>query len=363
MPEKEFPPGVKALRLPYAVAFVALACAVYGWVIHPWMLNWGATPEERHMDLPGAPAATAGVASTWAVPIDAPAEVVWQWLVQIGQDKAGFYTYTWLENLVGADIHNADTIHPEWQRLSVGDSWRLVSPDYLFGLGEDAKSAVLRVDPGRTLVIEMFGSHVIQPVDENTSRLLVRGESGPPGWLRTWIADPIVFTMERRMLLGLKARAEGRPDAPAWLLGIAWIGWLAAGVGLAAGFLSRKRGRLWIVLPILAALPALVTSGDFQAGLAGFLAAGIPVLGFLMLGRAGWGPLLVIGSAVLLTLLLAPEAFVALGLVPMAALLAVLAGGVVGHRGARAALRDFRTWIGGWDGDPNATAPASPPST
>jgi hypothetical protein len=51
---------------------------------------------------------------TRAITIRAPASAVWRWVVQIGQDRAGFYSNTWLENLTGADIHNADAIHPEW---------------------------------------------------------------------------------------------------------------------------------------------------------------------------------------------------------------------------------------------------------
>jgi hypothetical protein len=50
--------------------------------------------------------------------VRAPAEEVWPWLAQIGQGRGGFYSYEWLENLAGCDIHNADEIRPEWQRRS-----------------------------------------------------------------------------------------------------------------------------------------------------------------------------------------------------------------------------------------------------
>ena len=165
---------VKAVRLRYAIPFVLLLVAVYSIGIHPWMTNWGSTAAERQMALPGDdlnPDRTGQ--STQALTINAPSDVVWQWLVQIGQDRAGFYSYTWLENLIGADIHNADEIHPEWQHLAVGDGWRLVPPDYLWGLGKDMVSPVLISEPGQVLVLEMFGSHVIAPIDEHTSRLIV----------------------------------------------------------------------------------------------------------------------------------------------------------------------------------------------
>jgi len=323
---------VKVVGLRYAIPLVLLLVAVYWTGIHPWMTNWGSTAAERQMALPGDDLNTNRARpSTWAITIDAPSGVVWQWLVQIGQDRAGFYTYTWLENLFGADIHNADEIHPEWQHLAVGDAWRLVPPDYLWGLGKDAVSPVLISEPGYALVLEMFGAHVIVPIDEHTTRLIVRGQSGPASPVKTMIVDPVVFTMERRMLLGLKARAEGRPDAPVAFTAIAQFGWVTAGISVAGLFVSQRRRRYWLALPVAAALPALLTSSDVQAALAAFIAVGITVLGFLIFGRSWWGPFLVIGSVVMLILLLAPEAYTAIGLAFTLLLLAALAATVAGR--------------------------------
>lgn len=322
---------VKAIHLRYAIPFVLLLVAVYWMGIHPWMRNWGSTAAEQQMVLPGDDLLDHTGKSTWAITINAPADVVWQWLVQIGQDRAGFYSYDWLANLTGADIHSADEIHPEWQHLAVGDGWRTVPADYLWGVGKDALSPVLMIEPGRALVLEMFGAHVLVPIDGGSTRLIARGESGPSNFLMTMIVDPIVFTMERRMLLGLKARAEGRPDAPPALMAIAQLGWMAAGITVAYLFLSQQRRRYWLALPVVAALPALLMSHDVQAALAAFLAVGITVLGFLIFGRDWWGSLLVIGSIVLLTLLLAPEAYVAIGLAFFMILLLVLGAMIMAH--------------------------------
>ena len=133
------------------------------------------------------------------------------------------------------------------------------------------------------------------------------------------------------MLLGLKARAEGRPEAPAALMAIAQLGWAAAGITVAGLFVSQRRRRYWLVLPVVAALPALLTSSDVQAALAAFLAVGITVLGFLIFGRSWWGSFLVIGSVVMLTLLLAPDAYIAIGLAFALLLLAAL-GAMVATR-------------------------------
>ena len=239
--------------------------------------------------------------STQAITINAPSAVVWQWLVQVGQDRAGFYTYTWLENLLGGDIHNADTrFTREWQHLAVGDGWRLAPPDYLWGSGKTRSCRCCSASRASALVLEMWGAYVIVPIDEHTSRLIVRGQSEPAGpvasVLTKMVMDPVVFTMSRRMLLGLKARAEGRPEAPAALMAIAQLGWVAAGIAVAGLFVSRRRCRVWLMLPVVAALPALLMARDVQAGLAAFIAVGITVLGFLIFGRRWWGTLLVIGS-------------------------------------------------------------------
>ena len=316
----------KAVRLRYALALVMLLVVVYWMGIHPWMANWGSTPAERQMVLPGDelyPSRTGR--STWAITIQAPPEVVWQWLVQVGQDRAGFYSYTWLENLTGCEFHNANEIHPEWQHLAVGDSWRLCQPDYLWGLGRDAIVRVLLSEPGHTIALEsLWGAHVIMPIDEHTSRLIVRSAPGETNLVTKMVLDPIVFTMEKRMLLGLKDRAEGRPEAPAALLATAQLGWAITGVAVAGLLVSQRRRRLWLVLPVVAALPALLTSSDVQAALAAFIAVGITVLGFLIFGRSWSGSFLIIGSLVLLTLLLAPDAYVAIGIAFALILLAVL---------------------------------------
>jgi hypothetical protein len=323
---------IKAVRVRYAILIVLLLVAVYWFVIHPWMTNWGSTVTERQMALFGDELIPEGAGqSTKAITINAPADIVWQWLVQIGQNRAGYYTYTWLENLVGADIHNVNEIRPEWQTLDVGDVWGVVPPDYLGGLGKDAGFRVRMIESGHAIVLEMMGAHVIESIDENTSRLLVRSESGSGNPILTMIVDPIAFTMERRMLIGLKARAEGRPDAPAALMAFGHLGWIAAGITVVVLFVIERRRRFWLVLPIVAGLPALLMGHDIQAALAAFIAVGIIVLGFLIFGRSWWGPLLIIASIVLLTLLLAPEAYVAIGLAFILMLLATLVVEVTGR--------------------------------
>ena len=80
-------------------------------------------PTKSNAVLPGDELVQPGVPrTTRAVTIDAPVDAVWPWLAQIGEDRGGFYSYSLLERAVGARIHNADAIHPEWQELRVGDT-------------------------------------------------------------------------------------------------------------------------------------------------------------------------------------------------------------------------------------------------
>src|SRR5712692_2308658 len=110
-------PPTFARQLGIVLGALAALLALYVAVLHPWLMNWGATKAEQSMALPGDEAAASpGTSFTRAITIDAPTDKVWPWLLQIGQDRAGFYSNDWLENIIGDDIHNTDVIHPEWQQ-------------------------------------------------------------------------------------------------------------------------------------------------------------------------------------------------------------------------------------------------------
>ncbi len=186
-------------------------------LVHPVYLRWGTTPADRMMTLPGdelVPDARYRV--DHGVTIRAPADSVWPWLVQIGQDRGGFYSYTWLEHLVGADIHNADRIHPEWQQRKPGDLVRATQPDYLGGRLGEPGWRVLEIVPGRAIILQNWGAFVVHPVDEQTTRFFVRtrGEGRPSlaavllGPINVFVFEPAHFIMQRGMMLGIRDRAE-----------------------------------------------------------------------------------------------------------------------------------------------------------
>lgn len=302
----------------------AALLAAYPTVLHPWMMNWGSTQAERVMPLPGDEYPLDGrTYFNRAITIEAPASAVWQWLVQIGQDRAGFYSNDYLENLTGADIHNANEIHPEWQRRKAGDTIPMARPDLLGGaMGDSLLLRVTAVQPGRMMTTEdgsnMPERYFILPVDKGTTRLLLRerymepvfGEIGA-----TWIFDPMHFVMEQRMLQGIKERAEGVPLVPAWLALGSGAGWILAGLAVAGLFLSRRR---WIPVGLLCAalmIPAYLSAGDFNSAVAGFLALGISFAGLMLFGWRWVIAYPLVAASVLLVLLLTPDSWTAFGLI------------------------------------------------
>ena len=186
--------------------------------------NWGATWDERARQLPGDELIDdATSAYTRAITIHAPPDEVWRWVVQIGQGRGGWYSYEGVENLFRLDIHNTDEIRGEWQRLSVGDEIRAV-PAGALGMKEGYSFRVAIVEPGHALVLRQAPpeqpwnatwAFVLGPDGWGGTRLLVRGRSARPPGLAGYLVyiggelfDPVTFIMTRRMLIGIRSRAE-----------------------------------------------------------------------------------------------------------------------------------------------------------
>ena len=94
--------------------------------IRSWYNRWGATADEIGRALPGDDLVpTPRQRYTRAITINASSDAIWPWLAQMGQGRGGLYSYDWLENLIGCDIHSVDWIVPAFQDLQVGDAVRL----------------------------------------------------------------------------------------------------------------------------------------------------------------------------------------------------------------------------------------------
>jgi hypothetical protein len=193
--------------------------------------RWGAAPAEVSAAMPGDELVPKPkISSTRAITIDAPPHDVWPWLVQIGQGRGGFYSYDALENLARCDIHSADRIIPQLQQLHPGDLILLAPaggpcfrvsetqpPSVLTLVGADPKTRVAGPIPATPGEMASTWQWVLHPVDNGRgTRLVVRQRlSYPRRQSALWrLVEPVSFVMERRMLHGIKARAEGRRTAP-----------------------------------------------------------------------------------------------------------------------------------------------------
>lgn len=212
-----------------AAATTGAAVGVYVRWLGPRQRRWGATDDEVVMPLPGdelldEPASQV----TRAISIDASPGEVWPWIVQLGADKGGFYTYDWLENLFGLGIHSAESIVDGWQRLAVGD---VVHADR----ARTGGWIVMDVRPEEAIVLQVADLTTMEPLRRDAdlrwefqwtfalradpdggTRLLIRERVAFGSAVTRTLMAPVglvSFVMTRGTLRGVKARAEARHRA------------------------------------------------------------------------------------------------------------------------------------------------------
>jgi len=208
---------MKAASLLKPTVALGAPTVAYLKVVRPWVLNWGATKEEAARPMPGDEILPgAALQTTRVVTVDAAPDCIWPWLVQMGpRPRAGAYTYDWIERLLGIVIENTDRILAEYQHLEVGE---------FLTLNEKGTGIIVRdVQPERFLLLQWvpakstwaFG---LYPQEGDGTRLVSRNRlpgSGPLFWLgMVAFMEPGSLVMERKMLLGIKRRAEALARAP-----------------------------------------------------------------------------------------------------------------------------------------------------
>jgi hypothetical protein len=202
--------------VPTLLALLA-AAALYWFPIRRWMNHWGAAPSDLARVMAGDSLLPDPMYSgTTAITVNATPEHIWPWLVQIGYQRGGLYSYDWLDRLFGyLDRPSVTRILPEFQNLAVGDT---------IPMGQGPSWPVAAVEPGRALVLDMrnmssfdwvwqFG---LYPIDETRTQLVSRSCVRAQNiWARllTYVIEPAGFVMTRRMLLGIKQRAEALASA------------------------------------------------------------------------------------------------------------------------------------------------------
>lgn len=214
-------------------------------VILPWMHRWGATDAEIAGSYPGDDILQQPMVNwTQAITIKATPEQVWPWIAQMGEGRGGFYSYTFIENIVaGKNVyHNANRIVPELQQPAPGD--------VLVG----GMMNMLKTEPGKWLLGSApsgaFGwtwLWNIAPTDAGPTRLVIRMKiQAPPEMSNpviTFVFDAGGFIMERKMMEGLKLRAEGGTEQPYVQVVeiILWAAAFALGIAAAVFFLIQRR--------------------------------------------------------------------------------------------------------------------------
>lgn len=201
--------------------------AVYGIWVRPALLRWGATDEEVGEPYPGADLVPDGKrGATMAVTIAAPPDRVWPWLIQLGGDRAGWYSWDHLDNAGRSSAHE---IHPEWQDRAVGeyvqyrtrkglvDAWRVeaLEPNRFLGLHGLSDLRGRPLDPQQprpTAYTEGLWGFLLKPLPDGRTRLVIGGyETLRPRWLEPIgrsLSPLVVWIMQARMLAVLKRNIE-----------------------------------------------------------------------------------------------------------------------------------------------------------
>jgi hypothetical protein len=190
----------------YTLIFYVLVAGLYWIVIRPKHINWGATAAEQQMKFPADDLISPNrFVSTRAISIQAPKEKIWPWIAQTGQNRGGFNSYYWLENLFAAKMLNADSVVPDWQNPQPGDT-------VYYGEGE-----------GYELISFVKSNHYyslggwtfyLDSVDTNHTRLIVRYPSmeiKQSKMMKIYyygLFEPLHFIMESGMMMGIKQKGE-----------------------------------------------------------------------------------------------------------------------------------------------------------
>jgi hypothetical protein len=190
----------------YTLIFYILFALVYWVFIRSAIFNWGATSTEINMDLPGDEQISSNrIVSTRAISIHATKEKIWPWIAQTGQNRGGFNSYYWLENLFGAKMVNADSINPTWQHPIPGDV-------VYYGKNQGSTLVTL-VKPNEYYSLGGW-TFYLQKMDTSNTRLIVRYPSMEikQSKLMTFyyygLFEPLHFIMESGMMIGIKKNAE-----------------------------------------------------------------------------------------------------------------------------------------------------------
>lgn len=214
------------------LSVICLQIIVFNFFLKPIIFTWGATKAEIDSPLIGDELAFK-INATRAITINAPIQKVWRWVIQLGADRGGFFSYTFIEKAMGYKTNKAELAVEKYPNMEVG---RVIpgSLDQSNTLIEYS-FPVVAVDTGNSFVLQEWGAFVLKKVNSDQTRLIIRTHEqdlqGPIEYIANFVVMPLHYLMERRMMMGFKARAETGKDL-AELPDILWLlGALLSGFG------------------------------------------------------------------------------------------------------------------------------------
>jgi hypothetical protein len=206
---------------------LVVAGVVYHLGLRNWCLRWGTTDAELHSAFPGDDLfPTYASDATHAITIHASPEKIWPWLMQIGQDRSGFYSYTFLENVFGCDMPKVEHLVPDWKARAAGETVWFCDPKRFPGQGKMIPAVI---EPERAYALVMqhdwerlqnggrihdgMWSFTLLPVSDQETRLIVRARGGTPPTFASRLTgrlfwEPAHFVMEQKMLRTIRDLAE-----------------------------------------------------------------------------------------------------------------------------------------------------------
>ena len=190
---------------------------VYMSILRSFLMHWGSTKDERNKFYPGdSIVIDPKTKTTIAVTINEPPSSIWPWVAQMGLNKGGFYSYTWLENIFGCKLHNADAIHPEWQNVNQGDiepvcdaAAKKNMPGWIVAVLIQNKAFVYKINSDSSWTMGYY----IDSMDAGHSRLITRMRYSAPQTLGEFISEKAWLEwahciMQRGSIKGIKRRSE-----------------------------------------------------------------------------------------------------------------------------------------------------------
>lgn len=210
-----------------------LQFGIVTFILKPFITTWGATSEEIILPMVGDNKQQK-IISTRAILINAPKSTVWKSLIQLGADRSGFYSYTFIEKWLGYQTRNENTSVPKFTQLKVGDVIRGSITEEKSLIPYNFK--VMYVKPETTFVLQNWGTFLLKKVSDHQTRLIIRTQEPFPTNLLFKVGShillPLHYIMERRMLIGIKIAVEKpkniiytKNNDLIWFLGavISWV--------------------------------------------------------------------------------------------------------------------------------------------